>query len=146
MLGAFLWGRRSKTNLISFQQKMGIKLEAMTEYNGIIHHRRYQYADGVLKIWDSFTGANGKNKEQILLLNPTAVLEKGPKGILIKTPNSQVLILNSSKQISKINNYIYSASYTYATEGKRIEFCSIKNTLALEIQILERKHEGKMCV
>lgn len=137
MLGAFLWGRRAVTKLITFKKNTKeVQLEVAVTYAGIIHQRCYCYKEGTLIIEDRFPGKSGKEKQQLFLLGMAASIIEDTKAIVkIKYPNGMIALKNMTENNKTFSNYQYSSTYNHKHEAKRIAYSGTENILCTRVII-----------
>lgn len=127
ILGAFLWGKRAKVNLVDYQinNDLDIIEASHNGYEGIIHKRSFHYDNKhLLQIYDTIEGIRGYNQWCIsFLISPEVKISSIDKKIFLLSLNSKKIKVNlfcNDNYNIVVSDIFFSPSYNVKQKSNAI--------------------------
>lgn len=125
MLGAFLWGRKAKAELLNFEENDGaVKIVMQHDgYKPVIHKRTIEFdGDRHLTIEDVLENISDKAGTGTIILSDALFPEAGKDCIKISSGEKLLCHINISSESEIINNCRYSAAYGISVGTDSIKY------------------------
>ena len=138
MLGAFLWGKRAKCELIDFMEDNDqVILSARHNgYQTVIHSREYHFdRKNTLSISDSFIGNGNKEINYILAPELKTTISRNTVFIQAKEFNIEVQFFCDDEVALQKTKKIYSPKYGVKTESTGIRIKTSSNSVTTKIRV-----------